>query len=826
MINVTSLVNNQDCCGCGACANKCPVGAISIRENEDGFLTPVVDESKCTNCGLCLDVCPSINVKYNNSSAPSCYAAMADKSLRMQSSSGGLFSLLAEYILDSGGYVCGAAFDDNWDVHHIIIDNKNDLYRLRGSKYVQSHTEDCYRKIKEILDDNKYVLFSGCPCQVAGLYSFLGKEYDKLYTIDLICHGAPSRAVWKKYLNENFDINSIENISFRNKVHDNWRAGITITKKDGSEFYELDEINDYYKLFIPCVSLMPHCSDCKYTDLRRQGDITLGDFWQIEQYDCNLNDGLGTTMLLVNNDKGKFLIDKIKSALVLYKEVPLEFALSTFNVAVSHSWPVSPNRNYFFKNLSRRSIKKLVKECNNEYHDCAINNLWWHANYGAILTAYALQETLEEMNYSTKVINYIPGWYKRDIFPGSIAENFARKYLNLTNECVSIKDLMDLNGHFDNFLVGSDQVFRYGAEILWNPFEWHDYKYIFYNSFVNFDKNKIACAASFGRSLYEGPDLDKEKVKFYLKNFNHISVREDDGVDICKNTFNVDAQMILDPVFLVNKQKYTELISNSEVDTTGKIAYYLITQSDEKDAILEYYSNKFNKPLFNTKSSQTIEDWVSAISKCDLLITDSFHGVCFSLIFNKPFIHVKHPNDHVLPYSRFTSIFKLIQTEINSILTLEDCINYKPENIVFDWQKINNILDTEIHNSKAWLKNSVENKHNKQYTNSDVMLNNLLIDDIHYKDEIGCLHWCLSQEQARIAALQNEIAENNRISFEHIKELTVLQHHKVIISRYYRYKLLSKLLFGKKRRRYKEKARIYHEKVRTIRRLKKDLSYV
>lgn len=174
--NVIGRVDEQDCCGCGACFNKCPFSAIVMQENEEGFLHPFIDERKCRNCGLCLEVCPSLNASYDNVSEPACYAAMGDDELRMKSSSGGVFTLLAEAVLEKGGQVCGAAYDDNWNVHHILVDNSEDLQKLRSSKYVQSSTDDCYKNIEVLLKKGTPVLFSGCPCQVAGLYSYLGKN--------------------------------------------------------------------------------------------------------------------------------------------------------------------------------------------------------------------------------------------------------------------------------------------------------------------------------------------------------------------------------------------------------------------------------------------------------------------------------------------------------------------------------------------------------------------------------------------------------------------------------------------------------------------------
>lgn len=173
MNNLLNITEEKICTGCGACQNKCPNNAISMKEDEEGFLFPNIDKTKCTNCGLCEKTCPILNPKFNKKSN-TCYVTMANDDIRMKSASGGAFSVIANYVLENNGYVAGAAYDEDWNVHHIIIDNKEDLDKLRRSKYVQSKTEDIYIQVKNLLEKGKMVLFSGTPCQVAGLYGFLG----------------------------------------------------------------------------------------------------------------------------------------------------------------------------------------------------------------------------------------------------------------------------------------------------------------------------------------------------------------------------------------------------------------------------------------------------------------------------------------------------------------------------------------------------------------------------------------------------------------------------------------------------------------------------
>ena len=202
-----------------------------MKYNHEGFLYPVVNKTKCTECGLCLKTCPASGYSYEpHTTQPKCYAAFSNKDIAEESSSGGIFSLLANLVLDAGGYVCGAAFDEHWQVKHKIINNKYNLQELKTSKYVQSDTDQVYSIIKNLLENGSIVLFSGTPCQVAGLYGFLKKDYNNLLTVDVFCHGVPSPEVWKEYLAEFTDNPlTIKTINFRDKYNNvnknSWEGG-------------------------------------------------------------------------------------------------------------------------------------------------------------------------------------------------------------------------------------------------------------------------------------------------------------------------------------------------------------------------------------------------------------------------------------------------------------------------------------------------------------------------------------------------------------------------------------------------------------------------
>ena len=215
--NVTNELNLKYCTGCSACAEVCSVSSITMQADREGFLKPQIDMDKCIMCGVCVRKCPQLNPKHMNNASPVCYAVMADEETRMKSSSGGMFTIAASCILQQGGVVCGAAFDENFQVHHIMVHSMDELPTLRGSKYIQSRIGDVYRLIKEKLSEGIPVLFTGVPCQVAALYAVVGRKHKHLYTIDLMCHGVSSYQVLEKYLQDIHHKKPVKELYFKRK---------------------------------------------------------------------------------------------------------------------------------------------------------------------------------------------------------------------------------------------------------------------------------------------------------------------------------------------------------------------------------------------------------------------------------------------------------------------------------------------------------------------------------------------------------------------------------------------------------------------------------
>ena len=309
------LAERSHCTGCGACASGCPKDAISMERDKEGFLYPAVHEEACVRCGHCTAVCPALHPREPRP-LPAVFAAWnRDESVRKDSTSGGVFSVLAEYILESGGVVFGAALDGRQHLRHVACFRKEDLWRLRGAKYVQSDLGDCYREVKRWLQ-TKPVLFSGTPCQVDGLYRYLGCRPENLTTCDLVCHGVPSPGVWEDMVRsiEKRKGKSLQVVRFRNKVT-GWKdSHFTTVYTDGSVDSAPLFATEFGRAFGRALFLRPSCHTCAYTSMNRPGDFTLGDFWGLRPDELPEQQERGVSLLLVNTPHGSHLFDQLPLA--------------------------------------------------------------------------------------------------------------------------------------------------------------------------------------------------------------------------------------------------------------------------------------------------------------------------------------------------------------------------------------------------------------------------------------------------------------------------------------------------------------------------------
>jgi coenzyme F420-reducing hydrogenase beta subunit len=333
-----------------------------MESDSEGFWYPKVNVESCLECGLCEKVCPIIykNKVINTPKAYACYNK--NEKIRMESSSGGLFTLFAEQVIDNDGVVFGARFDDKFNVIHDFVETKEELSEFRGSKYVQSKIGETYKKVKEYLSQGRQVLFSGTPCQIGGLKSYLMQDYDNLLCIDIICHGVPSLKVWQKYISyqKNYFSSHIHRIAFRCKDQGWKRFSLSILFKNNKEYKKTLDKDLYMKAFLKDICLRPSCYECQFKTLHRQSDITLADFWGIENVFPDMYDDKGTSLIFINSIKGYNMLKKINEN-ILYKEVNINDAI-VYNTAAIKSANYNKKRENFFKELDTQPFNKLIRK--------------------------------------------------------------------------------------------------------------------------------------------------------------------------------------------------------------------------------------------------------------------------------------------------------------------------------------------------------------------------------------------------------------------------------------------------------------------------------
>lgn len=389
------IQNKELCCGCSACASICPRHCITMRADKEGFLYPQIDTASCVDCGLCEKACPFLaEVKDETPPLHTFAAKNLNEDVRLSSSSGGLFTLFAEKTIKQGGIVFGAHFDNNWNVVHGEATTLDELTKFKGSKYVQSCIGDSYLKAKEYLKQGRKVLFSGTSCQIMGLKRYLGKDYPNLFTIDVICHGVPSPAVWKNYLDEIIKVarkgkknqfrslftsvipetdapvqGTLEGISFRDKTF-GWRkisfalyfakATAAGEKKQFRSLIANDYQSKYFVAFNACLTIRHSCFNCKAKGGRCGSDITLADFWGIEKVIPDFSDDKGVSLCLCNTEKGYDLFAELA---VVKRKTTLEQAV-THNCSWRLSHKPHANRERFYHLFARNGkVLQNIKIC-------------------------------------------------------------------------------------------------------------------------------------------------------------------------------------------------------------------------------------------------------------------------------------------------------------------------------------------------------------------------------------------------------------------------------------------------------------------------------
>lgn len=361
-----TIKDPKDCCGCWACENVCTQRCISMNEDREGFLYPVIDKNDCIDCGLCEKVCPVMNVEHEKYFEQNAYLVQhKDEMVLRESTSGGVFTALGEWIISKGGVVFGAAFTDGFVVRHVMVDNVEGLSIFRNSKYVQSQIGDSYLKCRELLqDEDRLVLFSGTPCQVEGLLQFIRKPYPNLFLVDVVCRAVPSPLLLKKYIDfrQSISCSKINNIKFRDKYYGYQYSSFTFNHDNPQEDYHRGvESDPYLRAFFSNTSVRPSCYSCKFKKRYRVSDLTIWDCFQPDKFGINefeYDFSYGVTRVLVHTGKGLDALNNIKKYAVI-KQINVEKAVEGVREMVE-CIPMNARRADFFRELDSIGFERAI----------------------------------------------------------------------------------------------------------------------------------------------------------------------------------------------------------------------------------------------------------------------------------------------------------------------------------------------------------------------------------------------------------------------------------------------------------------------------------
>lgn len=353
------------CTGCTACAAVCPLGCISMVQDNEGFFRPEVDTVRCTECNLCANACPVLSPPNKHPMPTAVAAKNKDDSIRQLSTSGGVFTLLAQHIISQGGVVFGAAYDADFKVEHRMVDSLEALSSLRGAKYAQSDLGSTFRRVQEQLAMGRKTLFSGTPCQVAGLRTFLGKDDPNLLLVDLVCHGTPSPTVWKRYLAlKNQQICSGQrptSVNLRCKDSGWSTYSVDIRWPSNQNYLAGNREDPYIRAFVGNLCLRPSCHRCSFKGLSRCADFTLGDYWGVWDQAPAMNDNRGTSIVLIHSGKASALWSELSSEMTI-QTVNVQHCMDQ-NPAALESAKYNPEkRAAFMQRYTDEDIASLVEE--------------------------------------------------------------------------------------------------------------------------------------------------------------------------------------------------------------------------------------------------------------------------------------------------------------------------------------------------------------------------------------------------------------------------------------------------------------------------------
>lgn len=756
------LADRINCTGCSACASVCGRSALGMKPDKAGFLYPVVDDNLCIQCGRCTAVCPVLKPNEPDLS-PKCFAARTfDSELLRCSSSGGVFSELAKQILAEKGSVFGCVADDFY-VRQVKIDSEAGLSALRGSKYVQSDVRDSYRIAQSDLQFGRNVLYSGTPCQIAGLKRFLGKEYENLICVEVLCYGVPSPMAFCKLAQSYFgQKGKITDVSFRNKDA-GWWGWAWVWDKIFS-FYDdgrltcgnENESNAYVEAFLNLLSSRRSCYQCTAKDGRSGADLSIGDFWGLEKSSVDIKDGLGMSAVMVHTKRGQELFDR---ADCWRQEVKLdEITKSNRGYFSSKTPPPKSRRAFLFlvRFLSNRRAlhvielirtrgRSLFRGCKSQDggNFVGIMTYNWRVmmhNYGTFFQHLALRNALTSLGYrpfridnacwrdviftmampirATRLwILSLLGLKKRPdagLFSWWPLKEFFKFYFDYKKHIGVLFDQDDLKKKAFACIAGSDQVWTSGQREC-------------FLGDVEDDVRKLTYAVSADWTAVDNIPGWEDLIKMTAQTFAGVSIRESVGVEKYKKiTGREDVVRVCDPVLLMRPEFYVEKFHlKSRKSKQGNMVCYFVNACSEKDvgmATLREIATTMNKrlrfigiqgaeniPTRVERVHPTPNQFLQLILDADIVFTNSFHGLLFSILFNKQFVFVQqvtHPGiDQNMRQYEYLEFFGLTDRAVGPRDSLSDVESVLAREI--DWKRVNERVERFRILSREWLRHKL-----------------------------------------------------------------------------------------------------------------------
>lgn len=358
------IKDKENCCGCSACYSVCPKKCITMSEDEEGFLYPHVYKNKCVDCGLCEKVCPILQYRQPKSKVQKAFVVQhRDETVLSQSTSGGAYTAIAKWILDKDGVVFGVRLNKLFEAEHCYVERYEDLRLFRNSKYVQSKIGDTYKQVRDFLKEGRIVLFSGTPCQLEGLFHFLrNKQYDNLYTVDVVCRAVPSPLVLRKYLEVQKDMLAadLKDVRFRDKYHGYKYSTMSLLSKNGKDYHEGIDTDAYLRSFFSGINIRPCCPVCKFRNRYRRTDFTIWDCFSIEKFSSELDNDKGATRLLCQSTRP---VEILKELTTEMKVVEVDSEKAVCGVKELVSGPIlHPQRAAFFADLNKKSAAEVFQK--------------------------------------------------------------------------------------------------------------------------------------------------------------------------------------------------------------------------------------------------------------------------------------------------------------------------------------------------------------------------------------------------------------------------------------------------------------------------------